>query len=228
MESIRTDVILEQASSDRWGIAVCILCVVQKNLSKVFTIFCLGGRVQYIFSFPEIFYGIPFWNWQHLIKQSMPSLPGNRCNNYHIKFPFLYSAVLFPISSGWIKKRAPLPLRIPLCLAGKRHRIQSCEKPRAPFNWRLTRLVTSVAGKPLLCKCGRWRGLNLGMHVHAYAHTFLSSLQKLWHTQEVGKDLGWYWKHQKAYSQNWEARNRGRELHRHNANSYRTGSAVRL
>lgn len=81
----------------------------KKNLSKVFTVFCLGGRVQHLFSFPEIFYGIPFWNWQRLIKQSMSSLPGNRCNNYHIKFPFLYSAVLFPVSSGWIKKRAPLP-----------------------------------------------------------------------------------------------------------------------
>lgn len=60
MESIRNDVILEQASSDRWGIEVCILCVVQKNLSKVFTVFCLGDRVQYLLSFPEIFYGIPF------------------------------------------------------------------------------------------------------------------------------------------------------------------------
>lgn len=70
------------------------------------------------------------------------------------------------------QKTSSPSLCIPLCSAGKRHRIQSCEKPRAPFNWRLTRLVTSVAGKPLLCKCGRWHGLNLGMHVHAYAHTF--------------------------------------------------------
>lgn len=38
-------------------------------------------------------------------------------------------------------------LHVPLCLAGKRHRIQSCEKPPAQFNWRLTRLLTRVAGE---------------------------------------------------------------------------------
>lgn len=38
-------------------------------------------------------------------------------------------------------------LHVPLCLAGKRHRIQSCEKPPARFNWRLARLLTRVAGE---------------------------------------------------------------------------------
>lgn len=38
-------------------------------------------------------------------------------------------------------------VHVPLCIAGKRHRIQSCEKPAARFNWRLTCLLTRVAGE---------------------------------------------------------------------------------
>lgn len=68
-------------------------------------------------------------------------------------------------------------LLIPLCLAGKCHRIQSCEKPPARFNWRLTCLLTRVA-RETVAK-GVWvvaRPESLHTDIHANAHIFLFSL----------------------------------------------------
>lgn len=66
-------------------------------------------------------------------------------------------------------------LLIPLCLAGKCHRIQSWEKPPARINWRLTCLLTRVA-RETVAK-GVWavawpESLHTDIHANVQMHTY--------------------------------------------------------
>lgn len=139
------------------------------------------------------------------------SLQGDQCSDSHMKFPppSALSTYFLPLMGE--PKTGFSSLHVPLCLAGKRYRIQSCEKPPARLNWRLTRLLTRVA-RETVAK-GAWAAAQPDSpHVHRHKYTctriFLYSLHQLTMTEvetlggKVKEDLGQYWKHQMAYCQN--------------------------
>lgn len=171
-----------------------------------------------------------FERQQCLINLSVSSLPGYWCNNSHIKFPFLHS--LHVSCLQWVnQKRAPLPSA---SLCASQGNVTGFKAVKSLLH-RLTGVSLASWQELLGNRCygsvGGSTAHRMHIHTHAYAHIFLSFLQQLTMTdfKTLREDLGSFWKHQKAYCQNREPQKLGgRQLHKHNANKCRIGSAVRV